>query len=96
MKENNTNKLGNIIKKLMKNPKLADKMEELDALEVWKQLIGTQLQKYVTDAKIYKGVLYVQLNSSTLRNELAYQKSDIINRINKKINKKIIQDIVLK
>ena len=37
MRGNNTNNVGNIIRKLMRSPKLAEKMNELDALDVWKQ-----------------------------------------------------------
>ena len=40
MRGDNTSNVGDIIRKLMRNPKLAEKMDELDALDVWKELIG--------------------------------------------------------
>tara|TARA_B100001094_G_C18119635_1_gene766091 strand:- start:651 stop:941 length:291 start_codon:yes stop_codon:yes gene_type:complete len=96
MKRNNNQKLGDIIKKLMKNPKLADKLDKLDAIESWEEILGTQLCKYITDQKIYKNILYVKLKSSVVRNELSYKKSEFISRINKKAGKKLITDIVFK
>ncbi len=51
-------KIGDIIRKLMSNPKLAGKLDKLDALQIWEELIGKQLCKYITDQKIYKGTLY--------------------------------------
>ena len=80
MRGNNTNNVGDIIKKLMKNPKLADRLDELDALEVWKELIGKQLQKYITEARMIKGSLLIKVKSAPLRNELSYKKTKSRNK----------------
>ena len=96
MRGNNTNNVGDIIRKLMKNPKLAEKMDELDALDVWKELIGDNLQKFVVGAKMYKGNLHVTLSSSVLRNELSYKKSELKEQINKQLGKEIVRKIILK
>ena len=96
MRGNNTNNVGDIIRKLMKNPKLAEKMDELDALDVWKELIGGNLQKFVLSAKMHKGNLHVKLSSSVLRNELSYKKSELKERINQKLGKEIVKEIILK
>ena len=96
MRGNNNRKVGDIIRKLMKNPKLAGKLDRLDALDAWEDIIGIQLCKYITEQKIYKGILYVKLKSAAVRNELSYKKSEFISQINQKIGKKLITDIVLK
>ena len=96
MRGNNTHYVGDIIRKLMKNPKLAKKMDELDALEAWKELIGKNLQKFVEEAKMYKGNLYIKLSSSVFRNELSYKKSVLKEQINKQLGKEIVKDIILK
>ena len=96
MRGNNTSNVGDIIRKLMKNPKLADRLDELDALEVWKELIGKQLQNYITEAKIKKGSLFIKVKSAPLRNELSYKKTDLIKQINTKIGKTVVTEIILK
>ena len=96
MRGNNNQKVGDIIRKLMKNPKLAEKLDKLDALRAWEEIIGVQLCKYIINQKIYKGVLYVKLKSAVVRNELSYKKSEFISQINQKLGKKLINDIVLK
>ena len=96
MRGNNTNNVGDIIRKLMKNPKLAEKMDELDALDVWKELIGDKLKKFVVSAKMNKGNLHVKLSSSVLRNELSYKKSELKDQINQKLGKEIVKEIILK
>ena len=96
MKNQNNYKVGDIIRRLMKNPKLADKLEKLDALEAWEEIIGKQICNYVKDQRINKGILYVQLKSAVIRNELSYKKSEIITQINQRIGKKLIVDLVLR
>ena len=96
MRGNNNRLIGDIIRKLMKNPKLAGKLDELDALQVWEEIIGKQICKYVADQKIYKGTLYVKLKSAVVRNELSYKKSEFISQINNRLGKKLLTNIVLK
>lgn len=96
MRGNNNRKVGDIIRKLMKNPKLAEKLDKLNALDAWEEIIGAPISKYITDQKIYKGILYVKIKSAVVRNELSYKKSDFISQINQKVGKKLITDIVLK
>ena len=92
----NNRVIGDIIRKLMKNPKLAGKLDELDALQAWDEIIGKQICKYVADQKIYKGTLYVKLKSAVVRNELSYKKSELISQINNRLGKKLLTNIVLK
>ena len=96
MRGNNNRKVGDIIRKLMKNPKLAEKLDKLNALDAWEEIIGVPISKYITDQKIYKGILYVKIKSAVVRNELSYKKSNFITQINQKVGKKLITDIVLK
>ena len=96
MRGNNNRVIGDIIRKLMKNPKLAGKLDELDALQAWDEIIGNQICKYVADQKIYKGTLYVKLKSAVVRNELSYKKSELISQINNRLGKKLLTNIVLK
>ena len=96
MRGNNNRVIGDIIRKLMKNPKLAGKLDELDALQAWEEIIGKQICKYIADQKIYKGTLYVKLKSAVVRNELSYKKSELISQINNRLAKKLLTNIVLK
>tara|TARA_B100001758_G_scaffold174960_1_gene151817 strand:- start:2858 stop:3151 length:294 start_codon:yes stop_codon:yes gene_type:complete len=92
---NNIKKVGEIINKLMKNPNLSTKIDELDALEAWEEILGKNLLCFVTKQNLHNGKLYVKLKSAPLKNELSYKKSDLIEQINKKIGKQIIKEIIL-
>ncbi len=96
MRRDNTKKLNEVITKLMRNPKLEDRLEKLDILEIWEDVIGKNLKQYIQDSIVRKDILEVRLKSSTLRHELSYQKSDIIKKINKRLGKNRLKDIILK
>ena len=96
MKRDNTNIIGDIVRKLMKNPKLAKKLDELDALNICKEVIGEKLNKYINDIIISNGKLIIKLKSAVLRNELSYQRTNIITKVNNKLGKEIIKEIILK
>jgi ABC-type tungstate transport system permease subunit len=92
----NTNILSNLINKIISNPKLSQKLDNLKALEFFDEIIGKNIQKYILDTKIFNNKLFIKVKSATVRNELSYQKDKIIKEINSKIGKKIISEIILK
>ena len=92
----NMNSLSTIMRKILKNPKLSKRLDNIKIIEIWNELIGSNLQKYVLDSKVYNGKLFIKLKSSTLRNEFTYRKSELLKQINKSFGKKIIDDIIFK
>ncbi|MBH70634.1 MAG: hypothetical protein CMP69_05325 [Flavobacteriales bacterium] len=96
MKKNNLNSINKIIKKIVSNPKLSIRLEELDAIEIWYNLIGDNLKKYILDSRVSEGVLYVKVKSATVKNELFYRKEMLIDKINSELKKQLIQDINIK
>lgn len=96
MRRNNINTIGQVIKKLIKNKKLSKRLDALIVLDVWNNIIGKDLEKYIKSTKLVDDKLFVKLRSSIVRNEMSYKKTQLIQRINKKLNKEVIKDIVLK
>ncbi len=90
------NSLSTIMRKILKNPKLSKRLDNIKIIEIWNELIGSNLEKYVLDSKVYKGKLYIKLKSSTLRNEFTYKKSELLKQINNRFGKQVIDDIIFK
>ena len=93
MRKTKTKQLHQIMSKLMKHPKIRKRLQELDVIEIWDDIIGKDLKKYIKDASFSKKTITVRFSSSVLRNELSYKKKDIIDKINKKIGKDLVKDI---
>jgi len=96
MKKSNQQSIGAVIKKLLKNQKLEGRLLELDVLNNCEEVLGKNLMKYISDLSIRKGRLIIKVKSAAVRNELSYQKSEIIKKINQKTAKEIVKEIILK
>ena len=96
MRRSNQQAIGAVIKKLLKNQKLEGRLKELDVLELSKELLGKNLMKYINDLSVKNGTLIIKIKSAVVRNELSYQKSEIIKKINEQVGNKIIKEIILK
>lgn len=92
----NTNILSTLINKIISNPKISQRLDNLKAIEYLEEILGKNIQKYILDAKIFNNKLLIKIKSSTVRNELSYQKEKMIIEINKKMGKKLISEIILK
>jgi len=96
MRRSNQQAIGAVIKKLLKNQKLEGRLKELDVLKLSKELLGKNLMKYINDLSVKNGTLIIKIKSAVVRNELSYQKSEIIKKINEEVGNEIIKEIILK
>ena len=96
MRKSNQQSIGAVIRKLLKNQKLEGRLKELDVLQLSEELLGETLMKYINDLSVKNGTLIIKVKSAVVRNELSYQKSEIIKKINEQVGNKILQEIILK
>lgn len=64
-----------------------------NALIVWNDVVGKTVAKNTQPDRVEHGVIIVKVSSPTWRQELYFQKNEIIQKINNKIGKNIIRDI---
>tara|TARA_B100000401_G_scaffold361509_1_gene259190 strand:- start:183 stop:476 length:294 start_codon:yes stop_codon:yes gene_type:complete len=95
-KRDNTQKLSSIIDKVINKNNLRHKIDQLNIIDIWRDIIGESMHKYVKEEKVKDLTLYIKLKSSVVRNEISYNKSRIIENINKRIGKQAIKEIILK
>lgn len=82
-----------VVDQLMRAYGLAPKMNELEVLSKWEELMGKAVAVRTTELKIRNKVLYIRLNSSVMRDELAHGKQIIIGRINEAAGMQLIEDV---
>jgi hypothetical protein len=58
--------------------------------------MGNNVNSYTNEIVLKKNTLYVNLNSSVLRQELSFGKQKIIDLLNKELGKTVIKKIVLR
>lgn len=78
----------------MKHIGLDDRMQDLKILNVWEECVGSSIAKFSEPVRIVKSKLYVKVENSVWRYELSVRKDEIIPRLNRSLNKKLIREIV--
>ncbi|MEP1026874.1 MAG: DUF721 domain-containing protein [Crocinitomicaceae bacterium] len=71
------------------------KMIEASVLSRWEEIMGGAVQRRTEKKYIKNRILYVELNSSVMRDELMQERTKIVEKINKAAGVDIIDSIYL-
>ena len=85
--------LKEVIDRWLKAYKLDGKMKEIEVVNAWPELMGTAVAHRTKEISIRNKTLYLKMESSVMRDELAHGKSIIIQRVNEFAGMEIINDI---
>ena len=89
-------KLGDALKQFVQNSKLKNGIRAAQIEEVWLELMGNTISKYTDKIYIFDQKLFIETSVGPLKNELGFQKHQIIERVNEKMGEKIITDVIIK
>ena len=87
------NVIGNIIDS---SNKLNSGLNNIKVQNLWREVMGNNVNSYTNEIVLKKNTLFVNLSSSVLRQELSFGKQKIIDLLNKELGKTIIKKIVLR
>ena len=87
--------LGDLIKEFYAKHKGSDYVDELKILNSWPNVVGPFIAKHTIDLAIRNKVLHVRVDSDSLRNELSYSKSLLLNNLNELVGREYLTEIVL-
>ncbi len=96
MRESNLSVLGDLIKTFYHENNRDNALKEQAILDSWKDAVGDFIAAHTIKTSITNGVLYVRVDADSLRNELVFSKSTIIEKLNKYVDGEILKDIVIR
>lgn len=96
MRKSNLIKLGDAISQLFKEEKLDEKYSIFAIRNDWEKIVGITFSKHTTQINYLNGVLFVSVDSPIVRNEMAFAKNAIIEKVNKYVANRLVKDLVLK
>lgn len=82
-----------ILERLFKSLGVENRVEENLAFAYWDSVVGKEIALHTEPEKIVKGTVIVKVDNDVWRNELAFFKNEIIQKLNQRIGKKLIQEI---
>ena len=88
--------LGKVLHELVNQKNLKKGIANVKVKNAWDKIIGSSIQSY-TDNLQYRGTtLFVQLNSSALREELTYGKDKLLQHLNAELGDHYVEKIVFR
>jgi len=64
-----------------------------NALNIWNEIVGEKVANNTEPDRVEHGVMVVKVSSATWRQELYFQKKEIIQKLNNTIGRNVIRDI---
>jgi hypothetical protein len=96
IKKSNEYTLKQAIEEMMRTYRLQGRMDEMKLINSWEKVMGAVIVKYTRKIHIENRVLYVELSSAALREELSYGKSKMIKLLNDEAGAIVIDDVILR
>lgn len=96
MRNSNDQSLKEVIAHMLKAYGLQDKLHETELLNAWRKLMGKVVNNHTTDIYIKGKTLFVHLDSASLRQELYYNRTQMVDMLNEEVGHPVIAEIILK
>ena len=89
-------KLGDALKQFVQGSKIKNGIRAAQIEEVWGEIMGTTIAKYTDKFYIFDKKLFIETSVGPLKNELGFQKVQIIERVNEKMGENMINEVIIK
>ncbi|MBR5275914.1 MAG: DUF721 domain-containing protein [Bacteroidaceae bacterium] len=96
MKRGGVKSISELVKATCREEGLETPLNEYRLVNGWSQVLGPTVKFYTKELYIRNQVLYVQVTSSVLRQELMMNRKTLVHRLNEHVGAQVITDIVLR
>jgi predicted nucleic acid-binding Zn ribbon protein len=96
MRKRNTQSIQEVISEYLKELQIDRKLKEVGVVSQWEKLMGKTVSARTSQIYIRNRILYIQVTSSVLKNELLMMRQAIIDKINEQAGEKIVEQMVIR
>lgn len=95
-RHSNEQKLGEVIKEIIAEFHLGKKLNEARVIGSWEKIVGDMIARHTVQLRIVNQILFVEVDSAALRNELTYAREKIRKKLNKIAGEELLKEVVFK
>ncbi|HZK03444.1 MAG TPA: DUF721 domain-containing protein [Bacteroidaceae bacterium] len=96
MKKTRSRPISDVVYQYLRESGLETPLNEFRLVQAWNTILGNTVSRYTTNLKIYNQVLYVNISSAALKNELMMKRTALVKRLNESVGAQVIVKIVIK
>ena len=95
MKRSNEQSLNTAMDQFIDAFGLREKMDELDITTGWDEAVGPMIARHTVSVRLRKGRLNVRVDSAPLRHELSFMRETLVELLNRRAGRQVVQEIML-
>lgn len=96
MKRTQTRRIGDILEEFFKRPYVARKIAEGKLPEFWREVTGEYVASVTNEVRLERGILYVSVSSSIVRNDLFYRRDRLAELINSRAGVRLVNAVIIR
>ena len=86
-------KLGSLLQHFLREQGLETPLNEYRAVQIWPEIVGPAISRYVGKVFIKNCIMYVQIRNAALRENLTHQRTVLAQRVNQQIGAQVVNEI---
>ena len=95
MKKTNDLPIGEVLQQMVRAFKLKDDLTKVTIENVWEEKMGRMIATYTRSLTLKNRVLYVAIESASLRSELHFGREKIRLRLNEAIGEDFLSEVIV-
>ncbi len=89
----NESSIADVLKVILQDNRLQSGIDQVSVSDAWNSVLGNGVKSYTKRVVLKGSILYVELTSSVLREELLMGKQKILNILNEEFRREVVTDI---
>jgi hypothetical protein len=96
MRKSNQQSISSLLEQFISDNKLQGGLTQVELNAAWPEIVGTFIAKHSVELKIIRQTLIVTIDNAACREELAYRKTEVLQRVNTLSKNLIIQEMIIR
>ncbi|MBQ7553421.1 MAG: DUF721 domain-containing protein [Bacteroidaceae bacterium] len=96
MKRNNAESIGMLIRKFLRQEGLETPLNEKRLIDSWGEVMGPAIADLSTPLYIKNQILYVEVTSAPLRQQLMMSRQQLVTKLNQHVGAQVITNIIVR
>ena len=96
MRKKDVEKISDVVSAILRMQGLETPLNEARAVNAWSEVVVERVANATGNVRIYNQVLFVEVPSPALRNNLFMQRKQLVKKINALVKSDVVTDIMFK
>ena len=93
MERKEAQSIGDVLRNLLEETSLQNRMDELKAASLWEEIAGSSISSSTSKPLVKNGIMQIGVPNASLRNKLHMNRSRLRDIINKTMGKEVITEL---